>query len=197
MKKNILFLFMIISLQSFYPQSKKYNGSVICEASGLFAETQSEKIEYVMIDKQLKPKSSFEKREEYYSGFGVYYSGTWNFGKNYFFEIRPGIFSSQRLFSGAQFGLHLRKYFAEDYLVVIGVVSELHLGDGGHSYEPNMITGTMNFTFGRKLSDNILILLTYSKTLNDKYGKYFDSSTNKKTYGYLYSLLKLGIEIDI
>ncbi len=197
MKNNILLALLIIGLNFTSAQSKKYDASVIFEASGLFAETQSEKVEYVMINKQLQPQSSFEKKEEYYSGFGVYYCGAWNLGKNYYFEIRPGIFSSQRLFSGIQFGLHLRKYFAEDYLLVIGTVSELHLGDGGHSVELNTLTGTINFSFGRKLSDNILMLITYSKTLNDKYGRYFDSSRYKNTYGYLYSLLKLGIEIDI
>jgi hypothetical protein len=160
----------------------------------MLAENNNESIQYTQQNGSLMPTHIFETEKKTYMGIGVYYSCKWKLDKGFAFELRPGIFNSQKIFSGAQLGIFVRKYFAEEYLMALGAVSELHLGDGGHTYDPTTITGTIGLMVGRKIFDNFLLHVSFNKPVNSKYGKMY-STTNKKTYGYLHSVFKFGIEV--
>jgi hypothetical protein len=197
MKLFLLLIIVLLFSNASYSQSKRFNGSVIIEGSSLFAETNAELVRFVKINNQYIPESSFKIQKQTYYGFGVYYSGKWNIGKSFYLEIRPGIFSSNKMFSGAQFGFFIQKRFEVDYFMSAGALTELHLSDGGKSYDPTTLNGTYGLSFGRNILDNIALMLTIHKSANRNYGKYWDSVSGNKNYSYLDWTIKLGLEVDI
>ena len=116
-------------------------------------------------------------------------------------EIRPGILFAGEYFSGLEIGLFYRHQFSDQFFGNIGIVAHYNtsMAHGTSVYEEinSGIYYNLGVTIGFKLNENVNLIFSYYKTLDEYYGYNWVYGDYQKYERYLYSIIKFGFVFNL
>lgn len=116
------------------------------------------------------------ERDINYWGYGLYYCGVWQLGTQNEIVIKPGIFLSNKTFSGLEVGFYYKRIFWDDYKANLGFNVNIH--DFFQWANGRATNTTIDLSIERRIINDIFLGVSFSKPVSENFGDSYDRIIN-------------------